>query len=106
MEEEAGRRMERGDDQLRGTTGSLRVAAVGASDGGGEIEIQMEAATVGGGASSSSSSSGHEGDAEEGLQQVRSLFKFFCISFLCRSVACIERFGVCICGDSLHALVG
>ena len=90
-EEEAGRRMERGDEQLARTTGSRRVTAIVGASGGGEIEIQMEAATaVGSGASAAaaSTSSGQEGDAEEGLQQVRSLrFSIFfsaSSSYLCR----------------------
>jgi len=82
MEEEAGRRMERGEgDQLRGaTTGSRRVAAAVVGASGGEIEIQMEAATVGSGASAAaaaaSTSSGQEGDAEDGLQQTPTWKRF------------------------------
>ncbi|XP_066339590.1 metal transporter Nramp4-like isoform X1 [Miscanthus floridulus] len=79
-EEEAGRRMERGDEQLRRTTGSRRVTAIVGASGGGEIEIQMEAATaVGSGASAAaaaSTSSGQEGDAEEGLQQTPTWKRF------------------------------
>ena len=100
MEEEAGRRMERGEgDQLRGaTTGSRRVAAAVVGASGGEIEIQMEAATVGSGASAAaaaaSTSSGQEGDAEDGLQQVPSRFSIFFSASLvystCVRTACMH----------------